>query len=125
MLPYFIADPSAFWHSTVRQFVDQVPRVDSLSLWLHESSGARTALTVTALVTAYALVWLACRGVPRRFLAGSGVVLAAFDLTNKSSFYDQWVLVTWLLLAGAALELRQPRNSENPASSRSTSESSL
>jgi hypothetical protein len=54
---------------------------------------------------AYVLVWLSCRGEPHRFLLGAGVVLAAFDLMNKQSFYNQWVLVTWLLVAAAALEL--------------------
>ena len=105
MLPWFVANPSAMWHRTVTDFVDIAPRADALTYWLHEPAGARTVLAALVLAFAYPLVWLGCRGVPHRFLLGAGVVLAGFDLMNKQSFYNQWVLVTWLLVAAAALEL--------------------
>ena len=105
MLPWFVAGPHAFWNNTVRQFVDQPPRTDSLSMWLQEPAALRTALTLLVLAASYVIVWLCCRQHPHRFLLGSGLVLAAFDLMNKSSFYDQWILVTWLLVAGLAWEL--------------------
>jgi hypothetical protein len=105
MVPWFVADPSAFWHRTVTDFLDLAPRADALTLWLHERTGARTVTAVVVLVVAYGLVWLSCRAVRHRFLLGAATVLAAFDLMNKQSFYNQWVLVTWLLVAAAALEL--------------------
>ena len=105
ILPWFVAAPSAMWHRTVTDFVQIAPRRDALTLWLHESSSVRTGVTLIALLGAYALVWLVCREVPWRFLLGAATVLAAFDLTNKASFFNQWVLVTWLLVAAAALEL--------------------
>ena len=105
ILPWFAANPSAFWHRTITDFLDITPRADALTLWLHEGSGGRTALALLVLVVAYVLVWLSCRGVPHRFLLGAATVLAGFDLMNKQSFYNQWVLVTWLLIAAAALEL--------------------
>ena len=105
ILPWFLANPAAFWHRTVTDFLDIAPRADALTLWLHERSGSHTALAIVVLVVAYALVWLSCRGVPHRFMLGGATVLAGFDLMNKQSFYNQWVLVTWLLIAAAALEL--------------------
>jgi hypothetical protein len=105
VLPWFGADPSAMWHRTVTDFVDIAPRADALTYWLHEPAGARTVLALFVLAFAYLLVWLACRGTPHRFLLGSGAVLAGFDLMNKQSFYNQWVLVTWLIVAAAAIEL--------------------
>jgi hypothetical protein len=96
-----------FWRGTVTTFLDVAPRIDALSLWLHEPADARTPLAIAVLAFAYLLVWLSCRGLPHRFLLGSAAVLAAFDLMNKQSFYNQWVLVTWLLIAGAALELER------------------
>jgi hypothetical protein len=105
VLPWFVVDPSALWHRTVTDFVDITPRTDALTYWLHEPAGARTTLALLVLAFAYLIVWLSCRGAPHRFLLGSGAVLAGFDLMNKQSFYNQWVLVTWLLLAAAAIEL--------------------
>lgn len=109
MLPWFAANPAAFWHRTVTDFLDLAPRADALTYWLHEPTGARTALALLVLAAAYALVWLACRAMPHRFLLGAATVLAGFDLMNKQSFYNQWVLVTWLLVAAAALELEHRR----------------
>ena len=136
MLPWFVANPAAMWHRTVKDFVDLAPRQDALTYWLHEPAGARTALAVLVLLAAYLLVWTACRGVPHRFLLGAAAVLGGFDLMNKQSFFNQWALVTWLLIAAAALELEsrnrtrdvgpaQPRYVVSPSSNLSTSESSL
>jgi hypothetical protein len=104
-LPWFAVNPSAFWHRTVTDFVDVAPRSDALTIWLHEPVGLRHVVPVLALLLAYLLAWFSCRRVPHRLLLGCAVALAAFDLTNKASFYNQWVLVTWLLVAAAALEL--------------------
>ena len=108
VLPWFVVDPTAMWHRTVTDFIYASARADALTLWLHEPAGARTALAVAVLVVAYVLVWLACRGMPHRFLLGSAMVLAGFDLMNKQSFFNQWILVTWLLVAAAAVERQQP-----------------
>jgi hypothetical protein len=105
VLPWFLADPGALWRNTVTNFVHIDPRVDALTYWLHEPDGAQTVLAVMVLAAAYGLAWLCCHGVPHRFLLGCGAVLAGFDLMNKQSFYNQWVLVCWLLLAAAALAL--------------------
>ena len=62
-----------------------------------------TATVLLLVVTAYALV---LRGVPRTpggLLLGSGLVLAAFDLANKQSFLNQWLLAAQLVVAGLAL----------------------
>lgn len=107
-LPWLLADPSAMWRDTVTEFVHIAPRVDALTLWLHEPLHLRSALAPLVVALAYVLVWLCCRDLPHRFLLGAGAVLAGFDLMNKQSFYNQWVLVAWLLIAAAALT-GQPR----------------
>jgi len=58
------------------------------------------------LLGCYLLAWLACRGHVDRFLLGAAIVLAGFDLMNKQSFFNQWMLVTWLVIAAVAIELR-------------------
>jgi hypothetical protein len=105
--PWLIADPHAFWGSTVTIFLDLPPRIDSLSLWVHEAAGSRSAAEVAVVLVAYLLVWLSCRDDPRRFLLGAATVLAAFDLMNKQTFFNQWLLVTWLLVAATAVELER------------------
>ena len=107
-LPWLAVDPHAFWNSTVKVFLDLPARVDSLSLWVHEAAGSRRAAEIVVLVVAYLLVWLSCRGEPRRFLLGSATVLAAFDLMNKQTFFNQWLLVTWLIVAATVVELERP-----------------
>jgi hypothetical protein len=109
-LPWLAVDPHAFWSSTVTVFLDIPARVDSLSLWVHEAAGSREAAEIVALLVAYLLVWLSCRGEPRRFFLGAATVLAAFDLMNKQTFFNQWLLVTWLLVAAAAIELERLRD---------------
>ena len=106
-VPWLAADPHGFWHSTVTVFFEVPARADSSSLWLHEPAGARTAAEVVVVVVAYLLVWLSCRGEPARLLLGSATVLAAFDLMNKQTFFNQWLLVTWLVVAATAVELER------------------
>jgi hypothetical protein len=103
--PWLLADPHAFWRDTVTDFLHLTPRADALTMWLHEPDSVRSALVVVALAGGYLLTWLSCRGCRHRFLLGSAAVLAAFDLMNKQSFFNQWMLVTWLLIAAVALEI--------------------
>jgi hypothetical protein len=58
-----------------------------------------TLVVVVVLVVAY---WLVVRS-RTGFLLGAGVVLAAFDLVNKQTFLNQWVLAAELVVAGLAV----------------------
>jgi hypothetical protein len=110
ILPWFLADPHALWQGTVTEFTDIAPRIDATTLWLHEPRGWQTALALVVLGGCYVLAWLSCRGDVHRFLLGSAVVLAGFDLMNKQSFFNQWMLVSWLVIAAVAVELRESRH---------------
>jgi hypothetical protein len=107
ILPWFVAGPNAFWQGTVTMFTGIAPRIDATTLWLHEPAGWQTALAVIVLAACYLVAWLTCRGHVDRFLLGAGIVLAGFDLMNKQSFFNQWMLVTWLMIAAVAIELRR------------------
>ena len=104
IVPWLVAAPRSFWEDAVAEFLRLAPRRDGLALWLHEPSALRAVLFFAGVGIAYAITWRCCRSVPNRFLLGSGTVLAAFNLLNKTAFFNQWILVTWLLLAGIALE---------------------
>jgi 4-amino-4-deoxy-L-arabinose transferase-like glycosyltransferase len=109
-VPWLLANPRLFWRDTVTDYLHFAPRSDALTMWLHEPPPLRPLLVPMALLAAYALTWLCCRGVPHRFFLGAAVVLGGFDLTNKQTFLNQWILVTWLLIGAVALEfdLAQP-----------------
>jgi hypothetical protein len=102
-LPFFLWNPGRFWHCVVEFFVDLPARTDSLSVWQWVPGPLQTAAVLLLLGAAYALV---LRGTPRTpggLLLGSGLVLAAFDLANKQSFMNQWLLAAQLVVAGLAV----------------------
>ena len=104
-LPWFVADPAAMWRGTVTFLAHLPARIDATTVWLHEPVAWRLPVVTVALAIAYVLAWLTCHGSRDRFLLGSALVLAAFDLTNKQTFFNQWLLVTWLVVAAVALAL--------------------
>ena len=124
ILPWAAAAPHAFWQGLVSYNVNLAPRRDSLSLYLlaHRLPGVGYPLLIAVAVAAVvAAVWL----LPRNafgFLAGSTLVMAAYNLCNKQSFFNQWELVGGLLsltiaaaiggLAGRSL--RPPRVAATP-----------
>jgi hypothetical protein len=102
-LPFFLWNPGRFWHCVVEFFVDLPARADSLSIWQWVPGPLQTGTVLLLVAVAYALV---VRGVPRTpggLLLASGLVLAAFDLANKQSFLNQWLLAAQLVIAGLAV----------------------
>jgi hypothetical protein len=102
-LPWYLWDPPRFTHCTVAFFLDLPARTDSLSVWRWLPAGAGTPLLLLAAAAAYAV---ALRRLPRDgagLLLGWALVLAAWDLVNKQSFLNQWLLVAQLILAALAL----------------------
>jgi len=84
-------------------FLDLPARPDSLSLWRWLPPGTGTPLLLLAAAAAYAV---ALRRLPRDgagLLFGWALTLAAWDLLNKQSFLNQWLLVAQLTLAALAL----------------------
>lgn len=102
-LPWVLADFGRFKHCVLDFFVDLPARPDSLSVW-HLLPGPLQAATVLALTAGgYALALRRLPRTPGGLLVGSGLVLAAFDLANKQSFLNQWLLAGQLVVAGLAL----------------------
>jgi hypothetical protein len=102
-LPFFLWNPGRFWHCVVEFFVDLPARTDSLSVWQWVPGPVQTATVLLLLAVAYVLVVRGVARTPGGLLLGSGLVLAAFDLANKQSFLNQWLLAAQLVVAGLAL----------------------
>jgi hypothetical protein len=109
-LPWLLAAPGRFYGCTVRFFIDLPARGDSLSVWTLIPGGLQT-VAVLALVAAGYLLAVRLLGSPVSGLVfGCGLLFAAFDLANKQSFENQWVLACQLLVLGLAC-----RAAERPA----------
>ena len=102
-LPFLLWNPGRFWHCVVGFFVDLPARTDSLSVWQWVPGPLETATVLLLLAAAYALVLRRVARTPGGLLLGSGLVLAAFDLANKQSFLNQWLLAAQLVVAGLAV----------------------
>jgi hypothetical protein len=98
-LPWVIADPGRFRTCTADFYLLTPLQNRSVSLYQLIPGQLGTVLVVVVLVLAY---WLVVRS-RTGFLLGAGVVLAAFDLVNKQTFLNQWVLAAELVVAGLAV----------------------
>jgi hypothetical protein len=109
-LPWLLANPGRFYGCTVRFFLDLPARPDSISLWRFLPAAAQipvvVALTVGALLLAHRFLDRSTAGL----VLGCGLVFAAFDLANKQSFENQWLLASQLLVAALACRAIEPRD---------------
>jgi len=102
-LPWALADVDRFRYGVFDFFVDLPARPDSLSVWHLLPVPLRTVTLLALTAGAYALVLRRTPRTPGGLLLGSGLVLAAFDLANKQTFLNQWLLAAQLVVAGLAL----------------------
>jgi hypothetical protein len=102
-LPWALADFDRFRYCVFDFFVQLPTRHDSLSVWQLLPGPLRTVTLLVLTAGAYALVLRRTPRTPAGLLLGSGLVLAAFDLANKQSFLNQWLLAAQLVVAGLAL----------------------
>ena len=110
-LPWLLANPSRFYGCTVRFFLDLPARPDSISLWRFLPAAAQIPAVLALTFGAYLLAYRYLDRSTASLVLGSGLVFAAFDLANKQSFENQWLLACQLLVAGLAC-----RAAEQPAS---------
>jgi hypothetical protein len=121
-VPWLVADSGRFYGCTVRFFLDLPARPDSLSVWKLVPSAVRVPAVLGLTAGAYLLAWRLLdwppaehAGEPSNAVHGrpveaevatlvfaSGLVFAGFDLANKQSFENQWVLACQLLVVGLA-----------------------
>jgi len=102
-LPWAVADFDRFRYGVLDFFVDLPARPDSLSLWHLLPSPLRAVTLLALTAAAYVLALGRLPRTPAGLLVGSALVLAAFDLANKQSFLNQWLLAAQLVVAGLAL----------------------
>jgi hypothetical protein len=101
-LPWVLANPSRFYGCTVKFFIDLPARQDSLSVWKLVPHGLQLPAVVVLTAAGYVLASRLLDGTVSGVVFGSGLVFAAFDLANKQSFENQWVLACQLLVLGLA-----------------------
>lgn len=101
-LPWVLADTGRFYGCTVRFFLNLPARQDSLSVWKFLPGVARVPAVLALTAGAYALAWRLRDRSLAALVFGTGLVFAAFDLANKQSFENQWVLACQLLIVGLA-----------------------
>jgi hypothetical protein len=101
-LPWVLANPSRFYGCTVQFFIDLPARQDSLSVWKFVPHGLQLPVVVVLTAAGYVLAYRLLDGTVSSAVFGSGLLFAAFDLANKQSFENQWVLACQLLVLGLA-----------------------
>jgi len=101
-LPWLLANPSRFYGCTVQFFLDLPARPDSISVWKFLPDAARIPAVVALTAGTYLVVHRFLDRSIASLVLGSGLVFAAFDLANKQSFENQWLLACQLLVASLA-----------------------
>ena len=101
-LPWLLANPGRFYGCTVRFFLDLPARQDSLSVWKFLPHPVRAAAVLALAAGAYLLAHRFLDRSAASLAFGCGLVFVAFDLANKQSFENQWLLACQLLVVGLA-----------------------
>lgn len=114
-LPWLLAAPGRFYGCTVRFFIDLPARQDSLSVWKLIPGGLQTAAVLALIVAGYLLAVRLLDRPVSGLVFGCGLLFAAFDLANKQSFENQWVLACQLLVLGLACRAAESVGAERAA----------
>lgn len=103
-MPWFIANPRAFWSDAFSYNLHLAPRPDSLDLFSFATRMGWTPPFWLVGVATLVAIGLAVRiaRTPSGVLLGGAFALGVFNLLNKQTFFNEWWLVTSLLLAAAA-----------------------
>jgi hypothetical protein len=86
----------------VQFFVDLPARPDSISLWRLLPAAAQLPTVVLLTAGAYLLAHRFLDRSTGGLVLGCGLVFAAFDLANKQTFENQWLLASQLLVTALA-----------------------
>ena len=111
-LPWILAGPSRFYGCTVQFFLDLPARQDSLSIWKFMPHGLQTLVVLALTAGGYLLAYRLLDGSVSSLVFGSGLLFAAFDLANKQSFENQWLLACQLLVFGLACRAAETAGAE-------------
>jgi hypothetical protein len=113
-LPWLLANPGRFYGCTVQFFLDLPARPDSISVWRFLPEAARIPAVLLLVAAAYLVAYRFLDRSVAGLALGCGLVFAAFDLANKQSFENQWLLACQLLVVGLACRAVE-RSTREPA----------
>jgi hypothetical protein len=107
VLPWVFVDPRAFWSGAVLTPLRSAARGNALSLYsplLQSGHSPGLALAIVAVAAALLFALVALPLTDAGFVVGLAIGLAAFNLTMKESYFNEWMLVAgFALLSAAAL----------------------
>jgi hypothetical protein len=117
--PWFFVNPGAFIDDTLFLHVDQPMRADgkdiaALGLRLHWSPPGWLLLSFLAVVAIFVCLTVLRRQDLGSLAVGCAAMLLAANLVNKQAFFNQYWLVSSLLLLGLALWSGQAERSDDP-----------
>jgi hypothetical protein len=107
-MPWLLANPGRFYGCTVRFFLDLPARPDSISLWRLLPAAVQIPVVVALTLGAYLLAHRFLDRSTASLVLSCGLVFLAFDLANKQSFENQWLLASQLVVAALACRAIQP-----------------
>jgi hypothetical protein len=106
ILPWFVANPRAFYEPTVNAYHSSGQSTsNSLSLYsllLQHGVNPGTGLTIICTAGAIAFCWWRLPKDAFGFCVGATIVQAAFYLTAKEAYFNEWELVAGLALLAVA-----------------------
>jgi hypothetical protein len=120
-LPWLLANPGRFYGCTVQFFLDLPARPDSISVWRFLPAGVQIPVVVALTVGAYLLAIRFLDRSTASLVLGCGLVFLAFDLANKQSFENQWLLASQLVVAALACRAMERRDHAQDEASPRTS----
>lgn len=103
--PWLIAGPGAFWHDAVHADLDLRARTSALSLpgyLLRHGHRVGFWLLALLVVAGYALIWFRARRTPSGLALACALVMWAYDLGNKQSYFNHYQLPLGLLVVALA-----------------------
>jgi hypothetical protein len=101
VLPWLIAGPSAFWHDAVRANLDLGTRTSALDLpsfLLRHGHHTGFWLLAVFLAGTYLLVWRRVRRTTSGLALSCALVMLAYDLANKQTYFNHYQLPLGLLV---------------------------
>jgi hypothetical protein len=106
VLPWIIAGPRAFWHDAVHANLALGVRAEALdvpAVFARHDVTLGLWFTVIVLVVVYAVVFWRIPRTASGLAIGCAVVMWAFDLANKQTFFNHYTLPLGLLLVALAV----------------------
>jgi hypothetical protein len=119
VLPWIIAGPRDFWHDAVHANLALGVRSQALdvpAVFARHGVTVGFGLTLVVLLAAYVVVLLRVPRTASGLALGCAVVMWAFDLANRQTFFNHYTLPLGLLLVALAVADAAPLEGPDPVS---------